>query len=503
MVDWSANNAPKKGADSIWIADADLTSSRTATKNPATRSDAMRYIESVIIEMIKQGKQLFIGFDFAFGYPIGSNSLPGRGRWEAIWAWLCNNIDDDDDNKSNRFEIASRLNELHPEGHQPFWGLPWQHEDRYSHLKITKPDYTMMGISERRTIDEKVKSAQPVWKLAGNGSVGSQALLGIARLEKLRRGPLGKHIAIWPFETRFCEDLSKPVVIGELYPSLYKIEAGPDEIKDEVQVRTLAEKFRQAGVKGEFESLLAGPKRAGSSVREAAVTHEAWMVGFGDDIIDPDRSSSGYDYIRDPAEIYTRSFATVEREAGLDRLPKPMRPVATRLIHACGMVDVIEDLEFSPKAVEAGQAALLSGRPIYTDVEMVKAGVIEKFLPKSNECICLLNDSRVPDHAKLIGNTRSAAAVDFWDRIEGSIVVIGNAPTALFRVLEKLDEGWDKPALIIGIPVGFVGAVESKQALAETSSSVEYITVHGRRGGSAMASSVVNALANGLSGRQS
>ncbi len=203
------------------------------------------------------------------------------------------------------------------------------------------------------------------------------------------------------------------------------------------------------------------------------------------------------DYIRDPAEIYRQSFATVEAEAGLDRLPQDMIPIAKRLIHSCGMIDVIDDLAFSPDAVKSGLEALAAGAGIYTDVEMVKAGIIEKFLPVGNEVMCTLNDPRVPDHAMESGNTRSAAAVDFWHSLSGSIVVIGNAPTALFRLLERLVEGADKPALVIGIPVGFVGAIESKQALAENTLGLEFVTVHGRRGGSAMASSVVNAICVG------
>lgn len=205
------------------------------------------------------------------------------------------------------------------------------------------------------------------------------------------------------------------------------------------------------------------------------------------------------DYIKDPAEIYRQSFATVEREAELGKLPDIMRAVATRLIHSCGMIDVLDDLEFSKNAVEAGNQSLGGGKPIYTDVEMVKAGIIEKFLPAKNKLICTLNEPQIPNHAKQIGNTRSAAAVDFWDDLEGSIVVIGNAPTALFRLLERVEEGAPKPALVIGIPVGFIGAAESKQALSKNASGLEFITVHGRRGGSAMASSVVNGLTVGTS----
>jgi len=206
---------------------------------------------------------------------------------------------------------------------------------------------------------------------------------------------------------------------------------------------------------------------------------------------------TAFDYIRDPAEIYRQSFATVESEAGLDRLPETMHPVAKRLIHSCGMVDVIDDLEFSSQAVEAGKRALNAGSEIYTDVEMVKAGIIQKFLPASNRVSCTLNDVRVPDRAREICNTRSAAAVDYWEKLAGSIVVIGNAPTALFRLLEHLEDGRAKPALVVGIPVGFVGAVESKLALSKNTLGLEFITVHGRRGGSAMASSVLNALCVG------
>ena len=172
-----------------------------------------------------------------------------------------------------------------------------------------------------------------------------------------------------------------------------------------------------------------------------------------------------------------------------------MQPVATRLIHSCGMIDVVDDLAFSTGAAEAGLAALQNGRPIYCDVEMVRSGIIQKMLPAGNDVLCTLNDPTTADRAVSIGNTRSAAAVDLWSDLDGAVVVIGNAPTALFRLLENMAEGAGKPALIVGMPVGFVGAVESKQALAAFEPELNFIAVHGRRGGSAMASSVVNALA--------
>lgn len=205
--------------------------------------------------------------------------------------------------------------------------------------------------------------------------------------------------------------------------------------------------------------------------------------------------SGPLDYIRDPAEIYRQSFATVEREADLSALTPEMAKVATRLIHSCGMVDVLEDLAFSKDAALAGIKALKSGAAVYCDVEMVKSGIIERNLPSPSRLVCTLNDRRAGHHGKESNNTRSAAGVDFWEELDGSICVIGNAPTALFRLLERMDEGAPKPALIIGIPVGFIGAVESKVELAANPRGAEFITVHGRRGGSAMASSVVNALA--------
>ena len=204
-------------------------------------------------------------------------------------------------------------------------------------------------------------------------------------------------------------------------------------------------------------------------------------------------------YERDPAEIYRQSFATIENEVDFSKLPKDTVPVAVRLIHACGMTNIVDDLAYSQNAVAVGKEALAEGCSIFTDVEMVKSGIIQKFLPADNQLTCSLNDAEVPELAKQIGNTRSAAAVERWgDKLEGAIVVIGNAPTALFHLFELLDEGAPKPALIIGIPVGFVGAVESKIELAENSRGCEFITVHGRRGGSAIAAAVLNAIAVGV-----
>lgn len=201
------------------------------------------------------------------------------------------------------------------------------------------------------------------------------------------------------------------------------------------------------------------------------------------------------DYLRDPAEIYRRSFATVRAEARLGHLPPGLEPLAVRLIHACGMVDLAEDLVASPDLAEAGRAALAAGAPLLLDCEMVGAGVIRRRLPAGNELLCTLNDPAVPALAERLGTTRSAAALELWlPRLGGAVVAIGNAPTALFRLLELLDVGAPKPAAILGFPVGFVGAAESKAALAEDPRGVPFVTLRGRRGGSALAAAAVNAL---------
>ena len=203
-------------------------------------------------------------------------------------------------------------------------------------------------------------------------------------------------------------------------------------------------------------------------------------------------------YEKDPARIYEQSFASVTREAALDRFPPSMVPLVTRVIHACGMVEVADRIAYSDDAADAGRSALAAGRPVLCDCEMVRSGVSQRLLPAGNDVICTLNHEGVPDLAKTIGNTRSAAAVDLWaDRIEGAVVAIGNAPTALFRLLEHLDAGWPKPAVILGFPVGFVGAAESKAELAARPRSCPFVALRGRRGGSAMASAAVNALAAG------
>lgn len=204
-------------------------------------------------------------------------------------------------------------------------------------------------------------------------------------------------------------------------------------------------------------------------------------------------------YEKDPAAIYAQSFATVRAEARLDRFPPGLDALAVRVIHACGMVEIADRLAFSHGAYQAGHDALAAGAPILCDCEMVAAGIIRRNLPAANQVIVTLNDARTPALAAELGTTRSAAAVELWKmHLPGAVVAVGNAPTALFHLLERLDHGWAKPAVILGFPVGFVGAAESKAELAGDPRGCDFVALRGRRGGSAMASAAVNALAAGL-----
>ncbi|AMD60264.1 MULTISPECIES: precorrin-8X methylmutase [Agrobacterium] len=203
-----------------------------------------------------------------------------------------------------------------------------------------------------------------------------------------------------------------------------------------------------------------------------------------------------YDYIRDGNAIYERSFAIIREEADLSAFAEDQADIAIRMIHACGLVEAAAHFRFSPDFVSAARGALLAGKPILCDAEMVAHGVTRARLPAANAVICTLRDPRTPDIARSIGNTRSAAALDLWaEHMDGALVAIGNAPTALFYLLEMLEKGAPRPAAIIGMPVGFVGAAESKDALEVSTLGIPYAIVKGRMGGSAMTAAAVNAVA--------
>ncbi|GAB7005747.1 precorrin-8X methylmutase [Nocardioides sp. AN3] len=212
------------------------------------------------------------------------------------------------------------------------------------------------------------------------------------------------------------------------------------------------------------------------------------------------RPQRHYPYVDSGPAIYVDSFATIRREADLSAVPADAEKLAVRMIHGSGQVDLADDLLVHPRLVAAARAALEAGAPILCDATMVATGVTRSRLPRDNEVLCLLNDPRVPDLARAWGTTRTAAAVSLWEpRLEGAVVAIGNAPTALFHLLEMILDGAPRPAALVGCPVGFIGAAESKQALIDFSSEhgidLPYVTVRGRRGGSAMTSSALNALA--------
>lgn len=209
---------------------------------------------------------------------------------------------------------------------------------------------------------------------------------------------------------------------------------------------------------------------------------------------------SGYDYIRDPAEIYRESFRRIREAADLSALPEDLHPLARRLIHAVGRPEVVDALRWSGGALAAGRAALDAGTPVLVDSKMVAAGIVRARLPRRNDVLCLLDAPGVAGTAQRLGTTRSAAQVAYWTPwLEGAVVAIGNAPTALFALLEAVEAGAPKPALVLGLPVGFVGAAESKQALIDAADDLDlaYIALTGREGGSALAAAAVNALAVG------
>ncbi len=203
------------------------------------------------------------------------------------------------------------------------------------------------------------------------------------------------------------------------------------------------------------------------------------------------------EYEKDGAAIYRESFATIRTEAELAHLPADVSQVVVRMIHACGMTDLVQDVLYSPGVVADARAALRAGAPILCDVSMVASGVTRKRLPADNQVICTLSDPSVPGLAKEMGNTRSAAAMELWlPHLEGAVVAVGNAPTSLFRLLEMIEAGAPRPAAVIGVPVGFIGAAESKEALAAHPSGLEHLVVRGRRGGSAIAAAAINAIAS-------
>lgn len=279
IVDWSAASTPKFGKDSIWACLCGAGIDMQVINIP-TRSEAIAFVSSQIESALRVGARLLAGFDFGFGYPKGSFAPSAKSQvWESVWGMIHGGIRDNDRNQSNRFEYASYLNVRFFGGVDgPFWGHPHQHESRYSYLGSRKPVYET--VSEKRIVEGVVPSAQPVWKLAYTGSVGSQTLLGIARLQSLRMR-FSKHLSIWPFETGFVRDLAKPVTIAEVYPSIIPVVPDDGEVKDAAQVRKMANWFQDLDRTNDLKELMDAPAFLSNEQRETVLREEGWIVGAG------------------------------------------------------------------------------------------------------------------------------------------------------------------------------------------------------------------------------
>jgi precorrin-8X/cobalt-precorrin-8 methylmutase len=281
IVDWSAANTPKRGKDSIWIATSRRKKngiSLSAPKNPATRSEAMAIVTEIAKVEIVSGRRIFLGFDFPFGYPAGaSKMLTGKVRWDALWKSFAKNIKDDDRNRSNRYEFANEANRRAFKA-PVFWGRPHQHS--YSHLGPRKVPCLLRDRMDFRHVEKLQPPAKSVWQLAYNGAVGSQAMLGMARLESFRDLLAGK-AQIWPFETRFAESLEAPIVIAEIYPSMFDVSPHKDEVKDCAQVRTVAQYFARLDCEGAFRRLLSKPDALNGPAFNNVLREEGWIVGAG------------------------------------------------------------------------------------------------------------------------------------------------------------------------------------------------------------------------------
>jgi len=506
IVDWSAANAPVRGADSIWICALerrDGTLIELTLSNPATRAEAAVELADLFSDLVARDRVTFAGFDVAFGYPAGfAEKLRGSNAdWRAVWKELRARIRDNDDNANNRFDVAAELNQKLSSRDLPFWGCA--NGTVRPHLSSRKPDgMGADGWPEYRMTDRVIGSPKSVWQLAYAGSVGGQSLVGIPYLHKLRHHPWFADVArVWPFETGL-RPMTRPgsqdwrILFAETYPSLIDAKPEPGEVKDRTQVRTYARALAELDGAGRLASMFAGPAELSPDERRRIEAEEAWILGIeAARPMKPAKAPSRYEYLRDGAAIYKKSFAMIQAETDFADVPGPIQPLVERVIHACGDPTILKDLVFTDDVADNARAALKAGAPVLVDANMLAHGIIRGRLAASNPVICTLNDPGVARAAQTARQTRSATAVERWiPHLEGAVVAIGNAPTALFRLLELLDDGAPHPAAILAFPVGFVGAAESKDALIAHDAGIPYLTLRGRRGGSAMAAAAVNAL---------
>jgi precorrin-8X/cobalt-precorrin-8 methylmutase len=515
MVDWSAASVPRTGRDSIWI--CWHAPSGEIIENPATRHAAKELLADWLAVALGRGERVLIGFDFPFGYPTGFVARLGLSGppWRAVWDEIAKLLEDAPDNINNRFHVAATLNRRAWNEPFPFWGCPATAAGPFLGPRHHRR-HQENGLAERRLIDEYMPGAQPCWKLLGTGSVGGQVLTGIPVVRALRDDPRWRErVQIWPFESGLCAPTEAQFVFAEVYPSLWAVSPEAGEPKDRAQVRTVARFFAERDRAGELAALFAGDPGLNPEQRDRVETEEAWTLGVtaarqrripvapvaphppaARVPLSPRSRGEGrgeglsrtYSYLRDPAAISRRSFALIRAETDLARFPRALQPLALRLVHAAGDTTILGDLVWSRGALAAGRKALAAGAPILVDSTMVAVGITID----QNRILCTLPDAVAPQ-----GTTRSAAAVELWrPHLAGAVVAIGNAPTALFRLLELVGAGAPKPALVLGFPVGFVGAAEAKVALAAFGNGLNYITLKGRRGGSALAAAAVNALAS-------
>jgi precorrin-8X/cobalt-precorrin-8 methylmutase len=282
-VDWSAANTPKTGADSIWIGEAQRTGDvvrRRPSRNPPTRSAAMADICDTLAKARANGERVMLGFDFVFGYPAGAaKAIAGEASWRALWRKVSALIEDSDSNLSNRFEVAARINSAITGDCPRYYGHP--NGRSIAGLTLKRPEATRGRVRDRRLAEARVKGPQPVWKLIGVGSVGSQTMLGIARLETLRGDPcFVDEIAIWPFETEFERALKRPITVVEIYPSLFDVPVRPDVPRDRLQVEVAARRFAELDATGDLVTILSAPADLSTAEREAVLKEEGWIAGI-------------------------------------------------------------------------------------------------------------------------------------------------------------------------------------------------------------------------------
>ncbi len=275
IVDWSASNTPKRGKDSIWIGAAGAVE---ILENPRTRAAAIDSLAKILAREADARRRALVGFDFAFGYPCGTAralGLPGD-PWRSMWSRLRGAIEDDEKNRSNRFQIAAQLNRELSGGRGPFWGCPkrWEH----ACLGPRKVDASPADLPDFRICEKRTRGPQPVWKLFTAGAVGSQALVGIPRVAELH-GHLAGRAAVWPFETGLKVPVGRQVVLAEVYPSLARLSPTPGQVKDSQQVQALARLFAAWDCAGELAPYFAGPRTLTSEQRRIVEDEEGWILG--------------------------------------------------------------------------------------------------------------------------------------------------------------------------------------------------------------------------------